>query len=148
VPLRPNYYPQTYPYSCVPACMKMVLSAYELEIPESRLRELCECDELGTKPSKAIEAAKLLGFEDSYSANLNLSEVRELLSEGSFPIVYLRFPSNIQHAVVVLSLGEGKVSIFDPADPTKTTIEESSFETMWRSMNNQAIIIKLASNPF
>ena len=65
---KPPHFFQTYPFSCVPACLKMVLASLEYEISELELRNLCECDETGTMPSNAIKAASECGF-DAYKAN-------------------------------------------------------------------------------
>jgi ABC-type bacteriocin/lantibiotic exporter with double-glycine peptidase domain len=130
VSLEPTYYSQIYPFSCVPACLRIVLSAYEFEISEPTVRQLAECDETGTKPSNAVKAARELGFLGSYVANLELLELTQLLSEGLFPIVYLRFPQGGRHAVVVTGITQENVSILDPEDPTRTTLNKSSFENM------------------
>lgn len=34
---------QETPYSCVPACLRMVLSSFGLELQEAELRTLCDC---------------------------------------------------------------------------------------------------------
>jgi ABC-type bacteriocin/lantibiotic exporter with double-glycine peptidase domain len=119
----------------------MVLSAYELEVSEVTIRQLANCDETGTKPSNAVKAVKELGFRESYVANLDIQQLIRLLSEGTYPIVYLRFPRGGDHAVVVTEITKENVSVFDPENANKTSLNKSSFEDMWRLKNHLTIVI-------
>lgn len=141
VSLEPTHYSQAYPFSCVPACIRIVLSAYEFEVSEVTVRELANCDETGTKPSNAVKAAKELGFFDSYVANLDMPQLTQILSEDTYPIVYLRFPQGGDHAVVVTGITQENVSILDPEDAVRTSLNKSNFEEMWRLKNHLTIVI-------
>ncbi len=112
---KPPHFFQTHPFSCVPACLRMVLANYSFEISEFDLRNLCECDGTGIGPRKAIAAVKDLGF-DCDEANLNFEELKEYLSNNLNPIVYLRFnlQTEFPHAVVVYKISKEKVFVLDP----------------------------------
>lgn len=113
---KPPYFPQAYPYSCVPACIRMVLATYEFEISEAYLRQLCECEEDGTTPSNAIRAIKECGFE-AQTGYLNLNDLRHEIDTGIFPICYLKIQSDnhfYNHAVVVLLISDSEVTVNDP----------------------------------
>lgn len=56
------FHRQETPYSCVPACLRIVLSSFELDISEAELRELCDCNAFGTEALKAVDAVRKLGF--------------------------------------------------------------------------------------
>jgi ABC-type bacteriocin/lantibiotic exporter with double-glycine peptidase domain len=45
-------------YSCVPACLRMVLSSFGLEISETELRDRCDCNPFGTDALKAVDMAR------------------------------------------------------------------------------------------
>jgi hypothetical protein len=46
------------PYSCVPACLRMVLSAFEVDMSEAELRQLGNCTLFGTEALKAVDAIR------------------------------------------------------------------------------------------
>ena len=113
---KPPHFFQTHPFSCVPACLRMVLASLGSKISEFDLRDLCQCDETGVERKKAINAVLELGF-DSYEANLIIDELQENLKNGLNPIVFLRFSetANYSHAVVVYKISKEKVFVLDPA---------------------------------
>ncbi|MBD2772913.1 cysteine peptidase family C39 domain-containing protein [Iningainema tapete] len=61
------FHKQETPYSCVPACLRMMLSAFEVDISEAQLRELCDCTPFGTEALKAVDAVRELGFSSAAS---------------------------------------------------------------------------------
>lgn len=112
---KPPYFSQVYPFSCVPACLRMVLASLGLEKTEAEIRSFCECDETGTSLPKAVEAVEKFGF-DAYRANLGFEELEDLISQNVTPIIYLRITEGISysHAVVVYKISKGKVYVLDP----------------------------------
>ena len=113
---KPPHFFQTHPFSCVPACLRMVLASLGFEISEFDLRNLCQCDETGVERKEAINAVLELGF-DSYESNLtSIDELQENLKNGLNPIVFLRFSetTNYSHAVVVYKISKEKVFVLDP----------------------------------
>jgi predicted double-glycine peptidase len=94
----------------------MVLAARDFEISEFDLRTLCECDEMGARFSRGVKAVIELGF-DSYVANLNIEELKELVSKNLNPIVSFRQNENVEysHAVVIFKIAKGKIYFQDPA---------------------------------
>ena len=120
----------------------MVLSALGCEVLEYELRQLCECDETGTAAKNAVLAAKALGFEKSVLAYLELDELNDLISNGAFPITYLRLGNGESHAVVVTELHDGRVYVLDPSDSDLDFIDEDDFAEMWKYKNGLTIIIE------
>ncbi len=47
-PLKPPFHKQETRYSCVPACLRMVLGSFDVDISESVLRTRCDCTPYGT----------------------------------------------------------------------------------------------------
>ena len=130
---KPPYFPQAYPFSCVPACLRMILAAFNFEISEPELRSLCKCDETGTTPSNAVKAAKECGF-NSYKANLTFDELKEEISVNNLAIVFLRLPVTedfSNHAVIVFKITKGKVLVLDPAEIREREFDINSFVENW-----------------
>ena len=113
---KPPHLFQTYPFSCVPACLRMVLASLDCSISQLELRNLCKCDETGTIPSNAVKAANSLGF-DAYKANLIFEELVDLIRQNITPIVFIRVSenANYSHAVVVYKISKEKIFFLDPA---------------------------------
>jgi ABC-type bacteriocin/lantibiotic exporter with double-glycine peptidase domain len=63
--------PQELDYSCVPACIHMVLAFYGLTVPESQLRALLKTRPSGTSLVNVLLRLPELGYNASvYSASL------------------------------------------------------------------------------
>ncbi|RUT06603.1 hypothetical protein DSM106972_028600 [Dulcicalothrix desertica PCC 7102] len=54
------FHKQETPYSCVPACLRMVLSVFEVDMSEAELRQLCDSTPFGTEALKAVDAVRNL----------------------------------------------------------------------------------------
>ena len=128
---KPPHFFQTYPFSCVPACLRMVLASLDCSISELELRNLCECDETGTIPSNAIKAASECGF-DVYKANLTFEELEDLIRQNITPIVFTKVSqnANYSHAVVVYKISRGTVFALDP-EIGEREFEINSFVENW-----------------
>jgi len=125
----------------------MVLAYLGQELPEMTLRDLCECDDEGTFPSKAVECATHYGFVDSYSAYLGIDDLEAELKHGRFPIVYLELSSSYglyKHAVIVTGIDADVVEVLDPdrVFGGERSMERRQFSQGWLAMNGLAILIK------
>lgn len=141
---KPPFYSQETDYSCVPACLRMVLAAYGREFTEVELRARCECDD-GTKPSNAEQAVLQLGFSKSKLCNPELGELQAVLERGVFPIVFVKMGmfSN-KHAIVVIEISNDKVTFLDPLmrreeDGTRQ-LALAEFERMWAAKLNETLL--------
>ena len=128
---KPPYFPQAHPFSCVPACLRMILASYKFEITETELRSRCECDETGTAPSNAVEAAVECGF-NAYKAELLFEELEDLVSQNITPIVFIRVfeDTNYSHAVVVYKISKKKVFVLDP-EIGERKLDADKFTEIW-----------------
>lgn len=139
---KPSLIFQPDDFSCVPTCLLMVLKSFNCNPPMYELRELCKCDEEGTEPSNAISAVKHYGFEKSFVAYLDsLEELAEELSNGLFPVVYLRFSSKNSHAVVVVRVSSTLVSVLDP-EIGERDFEINEFMEIWSNTRRTTILIE------
>lgn len=123
--VKPPYYSQETEYSCLAACLRMVLESRGVIKSEKELRILTDCDfDSGHYPGGAtaqriVDAARLLGFPNSSKNNLVLPELVAVVLEGLFPIVLigirLQPDEPVQsHAVVVTAISNRGVTVLDP----------------------------------
>ncbi|HXG68070.1 MAG TPA: cysteine peptidase family C39 domain-containing protein [Blastocatellia bacterium] len=106
-------------YSCAPACLKMVLESLGTIKTEEELRNLTDCTLSGTHALSLVEAARKLGFSGTRKYSLTFEELKEVLHEGLYPIVYLRAELSEgqmpqMHAVVVEFIDHDGVHLLDP----------------------------------
>ena len=115
--------------------------------PEITLRQLCECDDEGTRKSKAVECAKQYGFLDSFWAYLRFEELESELSRGLYPIVYLQQSASstgFQHAVVVAEIGIEQIQVLDPHPifGGENGMAKDEFNRAWRGTSGLTILVQ------
>ncbi len=144
MPSKPPFFNQELKYSCVPACLRMVLASFGLNLTEPELREMCDCTVFGTDALKAVDAVRRLGFANSVKHNLQFSELRTLVENGHFPIAYVNLePIDVfddEHALVVTQISDVAVSVHDPLRGERE-IPIESFLSAWRIQRNLIILI-------
>lgn len=128
---KPPFFPQAYSFSCVPACLRMVLASLEFEKSEAEIRSFCDCDETGTSPSNAVETAIKFGF-DAYQANLNLDELENLVAQNITPIIFTKVAGSVSysHAVIVYKISRVKIYVIDP-ELGENNYDKNQFEQIW-----------------
>src|SRR5438067_13369926 len=142
---RPPFHKQETPSSCVPACLRMVLSSFGLDVAESELRTLCDCTAFGTDALKAVAAARRLGFARTAKHTLSAAELAAQVGQSSYPIVFVNtLPIDGikgEHALVVLEISETGVAVYDPLLGERT-LPRATFAAAWAMMCNLAILIE------
>ena len=122
----------------------MVLSSFGVETMEADLRAMCDTIMSGTDALKAVEAARQLGFPGTGKHNLDLDELRALVDDGHFPIVYVNlYPidgSYERHALVVVEISDEAAIVLDPMrGECRLPIE--TFCAAWRIQRNLTILV-------
>jgi ABC-type bacteriocin/lantibiotic exporter with double-glycine peptidase domain len=144
MPSKPPFHSQELKYSCVPACLRMVLASFGLSMTEAELREMCDCTVFGTEALSAVDAARQLGFAGSVKHNLQFSELQTLVEAGHFPIVYINLEPidgfDDEHALVITQISGGIVSVHDPLRGERE-IPVDAFLSAWRMHRNLTILI-------
>ena len=142
---KPPFRPQETDASCVPACLRMVLSAFGVEVTEEWLCAACDCTVLGTDALKAVDAARQLGFTRSAKHTLTESELRAVVASGLFPIVFVSLLPldglHEVHALVVVEFAEQTVVVLDPLQGERH-IPLQAFNAAWGMRWNLAILIE------
>src|SRR6266446_7884128 len=118
MPLKPPFHKQETRYSCVPACLRMVLGSFAVDLSESALRIRCDCTPYGTDALMAVDAARTLGFTRTVKCTLALEALKTLMTDGYCPIVFVDlYPidgvADI-HAMVVIGMSEQEIVVLDP----------------------------------
>ena len=145
MPSIPPLYRQETPYSCVPACLRMVLASLGHEVAEVTLRTLCDCTVFGTEALKAVDAMRQLGFTRTTKQTCTMEELSQQLQGGHWPIVVVNMlPITGQrnaHAVVVVEVGSAQLTVNDPLDGERV-LPQTTFLMAWAMMHNLTLLIQ------
>ena len=99
----------------------------------------------GTDALQAIEAAHQLGFTGTAKYTLSFDELRTLVEDSKYPIAFidLRPLSGIKqaHAVVVVSISDEAVTVYDP-EYGERSLSHQSFTMAWALRHNLAILVE------
>jgi ABC-type bacteriocin/lantibiotic exporter with double-glycine peptidase domain len=126
----------------------MVLESFGHPVPEAYLRQLFECDEDGTSPSKVVAAVEEHFGLKAKTGYLTMNELQEGISRGLHPIVYLDLlEQGIQnaHAVIVDKIIEDKVHVLDPyydENDGLRIFDLADFNRAWMAVFGRTIIIE------
>ena len=123
----------------------MLFAGFGLIVPESELRELCDCTFMGTDAFQTVEVARQYGFINSAKFTLTISELEELIVGGDFPIVHLNLApidgDPLSHAVIVLNVTAFSIVVLDP-DAGERLIPREVFSVAWGRRRNLAILVR------
>jgi ABC-type bacteriocin/lantibiotic exporter with double-glycine peptidase domain len=132
-------------YSCVPACLKMVLATFGLTFSEVNLREACDCTPFGTEALQAVDAVRRLGFVNTVKGTSSIEELINQLDLGQYPIAFINLLPidgiKIAHAIVVMDIDSDWIKVCDPLQGDRI-LPRSTFEVAWRMMRNLVILIQ------
>ena len=111
---------------CGAACLASVSEHYKLKLPVARIRQIAGTDKRGTNVLGMVTAAEQLGFDSK-----GVKGTVESLSKIPLPAIAHIVRNDLQHYVVIYSVGKKKLTYMDPADGQihKETIEE--FQKIW-----------------
>ncbi len=83
---RLPFHRQEKPYSCVNACLRMIVEYHGIEITEKELRDRCNTTELGTYANDIISCLEHYGFR-ARLLELDLTELKRYIKEDIFPVL-------------------------------------------------------------
>lgn len=137
---------QSQPYTCVAACLRMVLAALDANCSEDDLARACSTDPSGATLSDAATAARSLGFNALFLPEATFEMLGEWLRRGVPMIVGLAADDLAQgatgsHAVVVCGSEEGQVVVVDPAIGAEGRLELETFLRAWRRRSNRGLVV-------
>lgn len=131
----------------VPACIRMVLSAFEQSLTERQVRQILGQPRFGINLVQAFEQLARSGMSVSYHHDWSLLDLRDCLRDGRYPIVGVERQffghRDSSHAIVLLEIGSQFVSAFDPLDTAQPeTFLTETFEQAWHGAGHQALVIQ------
>ena len=143
---KPRFHAQEEASSCLPACLRMVLSAYGVEASEIDLRKSCRWDPLlATSSTAVVTAARQMGFTRSREDyGLRLYDLRDLVRRGGFPTLSIQLqPYGLigDHAQVVASVTAGHIEVYDPLLGRMRTRHET-LDDAWKLGGYLTILIE------
>jgi ABC-type bacteriocin/lantibiotic exporter with double-glycine peptidase domain len=138
---------QEFNYSCVAACVRMVMAHHGRGLSEAELWELLSTQPHGTRARNLVAVASL-GFDVSLESS-NLAQLRDALAAGLPPIVFLDtgpldyWQTDCAHVAVLVGLDDSSVYLNDPffdTAPQRTSLE--SFLQAWALNAHLAAILR------
>jgi len=135
-------------YSCVPACVRMVLAFHGTQVSESQLRALFKTRPGGTSIANVLLQLPELGHTASvYSASL--FELEQLV-EAQVPCIVQVWTEYISywretwmHDLVVVGSEDDKLLVNDPAfSDAPKTVAKDEFERAWAAADRLLIRIE------
>jgi ABC-type bacteriocin/lantibiotic exporter with double-glycine peptidase domain len=145
--LNVPHFKQEFNYSCMAACVRIVLAHHGQNRTEAELRQLLSTRPDGT-PARNMMAVASLGFDVQLSFS-NLSQLREALAAGLPPIVFLDtgpldyWQIDCSHVAVVVGIDDTSVYLNDPffdTAPQQTSLV--SFLQAWALNAHLAAILR------
>jgi ABC-type bacteriocin/lantibiotic exporter with double-glycine peptidase domain len=122
----------------------MVLSHFNLSVSETELRARCDCTIFGADAPYVVDVARQLGFKKTDIHNLSPDELRTVIAEGHYPIVYVNLlPIDGRegtHALVALEIENDAVTVYDP-DQGERLLPIVAFFKAWDLKRNLAIVV-------
>jgi len=141
------HYQQSTPYTCLPACVRMILSFHGHDHAEAELaRAFNTIPLLGTLPENAVSSLEEMGYHALWFENATLERLHFLLDHG-WPIVSFLRAADLPygtaglHAIVIIGLANEEITFLDPAQTSKTTMKESDFVQAWAELDQQGIVV-------
>ena len=137
---------QSQPYTCVAACLRVVLAALDADYPEDDLACTCNTDPSGATLSDAARVVRSLGFNALFLPEATFEMLSEWLQHG-VPVIVgiaaddLAHGATGGHAVVVCGFEQGQVIVVDPAIGAERRLELETFLRAWRRRNNSGLVV-------
>lgn len=141
------WYQQEHQASCVAACIRMVLSAFDQHLPEAEIRRVLGNPRFGLTLGKAAHELIEANAIAQYYSDCGLDDLRDSLRAGNFPIVGIerRFfgYASAAHAVVLIAIHSSEVIAFDPLlSPESQVYQLSTLDRAWKSAGKEMLLLQ------
>ncbi|HUM68288.1 MAG TPA: cysteine peptidase family C39 domain-containing protein [Chloroflexota bacterium] len=142
------HFEQELSYSCLPACVRMVVAYYGRDISEAELRTLLKTRISGTSPVQVMLRLPEIGF-DAVVQTASLSVLQQHLENGRPCIVHVwtellpHWQDSVIHAATIVELTESHVLINDPAfSNASIMISREVFFQAWSATDHMMLVIQ------
>jgi len=141
------HYQQAHPYSCIPACARMILAYYGQEYSEKALTQAFNTIPfLGTQPDNIVSGLETLGFHALWFENATIERVLEIL-DANWPLIAFVRAQDLPHgragihAVVIIGMENDTIICLDPTLTETLHVNQSSFMSLWGNLGRQGVAI-------
>jgi ABC-type bacteriocin/lantibiotic exporter with double-glycine peptidase domain len=138
---------QQYPYTCVPACVRMVLAYWGRNHSERELAiAFHTVTPLGTQPEAVEEGLKQLGYNCRWFENATVEKLQQLLA-ADWPVIIFLYAADLPHgssgvhALVLIPIDKQRAVFLDPSLNRDLKLDLKLFETIWTKFGNQGMVI-------
>lgn len=146
------HFQQEFDYSCVAACVRMVLAHFGDIRTEAELRLLLDTQPTGTRAGNLMRLST--PTLEIHLRSSNLAELERALSDNQPPIAFLKtgdldyWTEDVFHTVVLVGIDAIAVGINDPYFPTASqTTSWQNFEKAWAHTGQFAAFIRPRQKP-
>lgn len=137
------YHKQEFWFSCLPACIKMLLGYYIIKVEEKELRRLFKTTvQGGTNWTDVVNGIKKFNIDFVYLKNQNFSKLKGLIEDGTPAVVSVDTRklgdfSHRQHTIVVIDIKESYITVHDPEKGPNMQIDVNEFINAWKDRLNR-----------
>jgi ABC-type bacteriocin/lantibiotic exporter with double-glycine peptidase domain len=140
---------QQEPYTCLPACIKAVLTYHGVLVEEEAVARACQTTPAGTVAGAALNGVRALGCEGALVEEGTMGFLLSSLAEGQPVIVFvdgaqLPYAGGGAHAIVVCGYEAGKVICMDPALGESVELDLLTFLRAWAGLACEGLLVSTA----
>ncbi|EKD29871.1 MAG: hypothetical protein ACD_78C00233G0002 [uncultured bacterium (gcode 4)] len=137
-----HYYHQETDYTCAPACIRMILSKYDIFLSEKEIEKGVGCtSECGTDDDgEILKFFTSRHFEATLHENWEFTDLKKFLDEG-YDIIINYFISKEQewHYAIVENIDDQYITLIDPEYWPDTQYPPPSFYTNWHNSSGKLV---------
>src|SRR5262245_46032996 len=141
------HFKQETAYTCLPACVRMVLAYLGQDFSEQFLAAaLRTAPGWGTLPEDTEDALTKLDYSVRWFENATIERLEQLLA-NNFPVISLLRAADLPHgrsglhAVVAINIDERTITCLDPTLENELEVDLQTFLHIWSKMSCQGIVI-------
>lgn len=133
-------------YTCLPACLRIVLRYLGTSLTEEDIANACNTTKAGTTLDDAIHAVHLLGFNATRIQNATLEDLIHYLNYNEPVIVlvgveHLPYGDFGTHVITVCGFEGDEIIYIDTALGQKVRLDVMTFLRAWRSRGRRGIVV-------
>lgn len=144
--INANAFQQETDYTCLPACIRIVLNFFGDGKPEKEIASACHTAKAGTRFRDAVHAIRSYGYEVTQIQDGSLDELfTSILNKEPVIVVlgaeHLSYGDFGSHAVVVIGFQGRNITIIEPAFGKEIQMDLLEFLKAWQSRGKKGIIM-------
>ncbi len=133
-------------YTCLPACLRIVLHYSGTSLTEEDIADACKTTEAGTTLADAVHAVHSFGFNATRIQNATLEDLMHYLNHNEPVIVlvsveHLPYGDFGTHAVIVCGFEGDEILYIDTALGQEVRLDVITFLGAWRSRGRKGIVV-------